>query len=89
MFVGMPVFALDYSILPIACAIVGGPGTLAGSMLGAFVLVPLSELLRGLGGLRMVFYGLFLVVFIVALPEGIFHYIQRKYYQTERWVEVE
>ncbi len=89
MFVGMPVFALDYSILPIAAAVVGGPGTLAGATLGAFILVPLSELLRGIGGLRIVFYGLFLVIFIVALPEGLFHYIQRKYHQFERWVEVE
>jgi len=89
MFVGMPVFALDYSILPIAAAIVGGTGTFAGAMFGAFLLVPLSEILRGLGGLRIVFYGLFLVIFIVALPEGIFHYIQRKYHQFERWVEVE
>ncbi|MCP4628507.1 MAG: branched-chain amino acid ABC transporter permease, partial [bacterium] len=89
LFVGMPVFALDYSILPIASAVVGGIGTLAGSMLGAFILVPLSEILRGLGGLRIVFYGLFLVVFTVAIPEGIFHYIQRKYHQFERWVEVE
>lgn len=89
MFVGMPVFALDYSILPIAAAVVGGPGSLAGATLGAFILVPLSEVLRGIGGLRIVFYGLFLVVFIVALPEGIFHYIQRKYNQFERWVEVD
>lgn len=89
MFVGMPVFALDYSILPIAAAIVGGPGSLAGATLGAFILVPLSEILRGIGGLRIVFYGLFLVVFIVALPEGLFHYIQRKYHQFERWVEVD
>ena len=89
MFVGMPVFALDYSILPIAATVVGGPGTLAGATLGAFILVPLSELLRGIGGLRIVFYGLFLVVFIVALPEGIFHYVQRKYHQFERWVEVD
>ena len=89
MFVGMPVFALDYSILPIAAVVVGGPGSLAGAALGAVILVPLSELLRGIGGLRIVFYGLFLVVFIVALPEGIFHYIQRKYLQFERWVEVE
>jgi branched-chain amino acid transport system permease protein len=87
-FVGMPVFALDYSILPIAAAVVGGMGTLAGSMLGAFILVPLSEILRGLGGLRIVIYGLFLVIFTVAIPEGIFHYIQRKYHQIERWVEV-
>jgi branched-chain amino acid transport system permease protein len=89
LFVGMPVFALDYSILPIASAVVGGIGTLAGSMLGAFILVPLSEILRGLGGLRIVIYGLFLVVFTVAIPEGVFHYIQRKYHQFERWVEVE
>jgi branched-chain amino acid transport system permease protein len=89
MFVGMPVFALDYSILPIAAAVVGGPGSLAGATLGAFILVPLSEVLRGVGGLRIVFYGVFLVVFIVALPEGIFHYVQRKYNQFERWVEVD
>jgi branched-chain amino acid transport system permease protein len=89
MFVGMPVFELDYSILPIAAAVVGGMGTFAGSLLGAFILVPLSEVLRGVGGLRIVFYGLFLVIFIVALPEGIFHYIQRKYHQVERWVKVE
>ena len=89
MFVGMPVFALDYSILPIAAAVVGGPGTLAGATLGACILVPLSEILRGIGGLRIVLYGMFLVVFIVGLPEGLFHYIQRKYHQFERWVEVE
>lgn len=89
MFVGMPVFALDYSILPIAAAVVGGPGTLAGATFGAFLLVPMSEALRGFGGLRIVLYGAFLVVFIVALPEGIFHYLQRKYHQFERWVEVE
>jgi branched-chain amino acid transport system permease protein len=89
MFVGMPVFALDYSILPIAAAVVGGIGTMAGATLGASILVPLSEILRGIGGLRIVFYGLFLVIFIVAIPEGLFHYIQRKYHQFERWVEVE
>jgi branched-chain amino acid transport system permease protein len=89
MFVGMPAFALDYSILPLASAVVGGMGTFAGSVMGAFILVPLSEALRGIGGLRTVIYAVALVVFIVSLPEGIFHYIQRKYHQFERWVEVE
>jgi len=89
MFAGMPGFALDYSIMPLAAAVVGGTGTFAGPMLGAFILVPLSEILRALGALRIVFYGLFLVIFVVALPEGIFHYLQRKYHQFERWVEVE
>ncbi|NCO59058.1 MAG: branched-chain amino acid ABC transporter permease [Deltaproteobacteria bacterium CG_4_8_14_3_um_filter_51_11] len=89
MFAGMPGFALDYSIMPIAAAIVGGTGTFAGSVLGAFILVPLSEILRALGALRIVFYGLFLVIFVVGIPEGLFHYIRRKYHQFERWVDVE
>jgi branched-chain amino acid transport system permease protein len=89
MFAGMPGFALDYSIMPVASAVVGGMGTFAGPMIGAFILVPLSEILRALGALRIVFYGLFLVIFVVALPEGLFHYMQRKYHQFERWVTVE
>lgn len=89
LFVGMPAFALDYSILPLASAVVGGMGSFAGSLLGAFILVPLSEALRGIGGLRTVLYAVSLVVFVVALPEGIFHYVQRKYMQFERWVKVD
>ena len=88
-FVGMPAFALDFSIVPLSCSVVGGMGTFAGSFLGALILVPLSEALRGVGGLRTVIYAVSLVVFIVALPEGIFHYVQRKYQQFERWVDVE
>ena len=85
----MAVFALDYSLIPIGAGVVGGPGTIGGGTLGGCILVPLSEFLRGFGGLRIVFYGLFLVVFTVALPEGLFHYVQRKYNQFERWVEVD
>ena len=89
MFTGMPVFALEFSILPIAASAIGGIGTLAGPLLGAFVLVPLSEVLREFGTLRIVFYGLILVICVVALPEGIFHYLSRKYNETERWVRIE
>jgi len=88
MFAGMPGFALDYSIMPVAAAVVGGVGTFFGPLIGAFILVPLSEALRALGALRIVFYGLFLVIFVVGIPEGIFPYIQRKYQQVERWVDV-
>jgi branched-chain amino acid transport system permease protein len=85
----MPVFALEYSILPIAASAIGGIGTLAGPLFGAFILVPLSEILREFGTLRIVFYGAILVICVVALPEGIFHYLSRKYTQTERWVRIE
>jgi len=87
-FVGMSAFAIDLSILPLTSAILGGVGTFAGATLGAFILVPMSEIFRAFGTLRVVFYCIILVVFVVALPEGIFHYLQRKYHQFERVVTV-
>jgi branched-chain amino acid transport system permease protein len=88
MFVGLSAFSLDLSILPIACAVVGGMGTLAGPVLGAFILVPLAEMLRDLGTLRIVAYSLLLVALVLFKPEGIMNYFKRKYEQVERWVEV-
>jgi branched-chain amino acid transport system permease protein len=88
-FVGIPSFALDYSILPVASAVVGGIGSFAGAILGAFILVPLSESLRLLGTMRIAFYSLAMVIFVIAIPEGIFSYIERKYHQFERMVKVE
>lgn len=85
---GMSSFALDFSILPIAATVVGGPGTLAGPVLGSFILSPLSEVLREFGTLRIVFYALVIVLFIVFRSEGVMNYLQRKYEQLEHWVEV-
>ncbi len=87
-FVGRSAFALDYTILPLAGAVLGGPGGFAGAALGTFILVPLSEMLRALGGLRIALYGIILIGALVALPEGIFHYIERKYHQFERRVRI-
>jgi branched-chain amino acid transport system permease protein len=86
--VGLSFFALDFSILPIAASVVGGMGTLIGPLLGAAVLVPLSEILRAFGTLRIVFYALLLIVFIAFRPEGLMNYLNRKYTQFEHWVNV-
>ncbi len=88
MWAGISQFALDFSILPIAATVIGGAGTLTGPLLGCFILVPISELLRAFGTLRIVFYSLILVGFIVFRSEGIMVYAQRKYHQFERWVKV-
>jgi branched-chain amino acid transport system permease protein len=85
---GMSSFALDFSILPIAATVVGGPGTLAGPLIGSFILSPLSEVLRNFGTLRIVFYALVIVLFIVYRSEGVMNFLQRKYEQFEQWVEV-
>ena len=88
MWSGISQFALDFSIIPIAATVIGGGGTLVGPILGCFILVPISELLRAFGTLRIVFYSLILVAFIVFRSEGIMVYAQRKYHQFEKWVKV-
>ncbi len=87
-FIGVSLFAVDFSIMPIAACIMGGPGTMAGPALGAFLLAPLSELLRGFGQLRVVLYCLVLVGFILYRPEGLLNWVGRKYHQFEHWVKV-
>lgn len=88
MWSGISQFALDFSILPIAATVIGGAGTLVGPVLGCLILVPISELLRDFGTLRIVFYALILVGFIIFRSEGIMVYGARKYQQFERWTKI-
>ncbi|XPS82979.1 putative branched-chain amino acid ABC transport system permease protein [Desulfosarcina variabilis str. Montpellier] len=88
MWAGISSFALDFSVLPIAATVIGGGGTLVGPVLGCLILVPVSELLRDFGTLRIVFYSLILLGFIVFRSEGLMIYGQRKYEQFERWTDI-
>ena len=88
MWAGISTFALDFSVLPIAATVIGGSGTLVGPLLGCLILVPVSELLRDFGTLRIVFYSLILLAFIVFRSEGLMVYGQRKYHQIQRWTKI-
>lgn len=85
-FVGMPAFALDLSTLPLTSAVAGGVGTVAGPLVGALLLVPLSEFLRGAGTWRVVFYAIVLLVFVTVVREGIFPFARRHWSQYEHEV---
>ena len=57
------------------CA-VGGLGTASGPVFGALIIVPLSELLRGLlsqstSGLHLVIYGVIVIIVILYFPSGV------------------
>ena len=88
MWSGISQFALDFSILPIAATVIGGSGTLVGPILGCLILVPVSELLRDFGTLRIVFYAAMLVGFVLFRSDGIMAFGQRKYEQFERWKKI-
>jgi branched-chain amino acid transport system permease protein len=86
--VGVSAFALDFSILPIAATVIGGGGTLVGPLVGSLVIVPLGEVLRDFGSLRIAAYALILTVVIVFRSEGLIPFLWRKYSQRESWVEL-
>ncbi len=88
MWAGISQFALDFSIIPIAATVVGGGGTLVGPVIGCIILVPISELLRDFGTLRIAVYALILMGFIVFKSEGLMSFGARKYNQFEHWVEI-
>jgi branched-chain amino acid transport system permease protein len=63
------------------CA-VGGLGTASGPVLGALIIVPLSELLRGLlsqstSGFHLVIYGIIVIIVILYFPSGVSGAISR------------
>lgn len=71
-------FTVMESIIILLMVVFGGMGSLAGSFLGATVLVVLPELLRFLGlpsaiaaPLRQIIYGLLLVILMVKRPQGL------------------
>jgi len=70
------VFGITFSIEAIVNAFVGGVGTVLGPLLGAVLLVPVSEWLRAVlggryAGVHLIVYGLVLIAVIRLAPEGV------------------
>jgi len=64
-------FGLIELIFHFAMVMVGGFGSLAGSVLGAIVLTALPEYFRSFPGLEEMFFGVLLVVVLLFLPKGL------------------
>lgn len=64
--------------LIVAMVLLGGMGTIAGPVLGAFILTILTESLRIIGDYRLIVYGAIIVVAIIFLPKGIWGTIKPK-----------
>jgi len=64
-------FKFMKSIEILVMVVLGGMGSMLGSVLAASVLTVISELLRSVGDLRMVFYSLALVLMMIFRPKGL------------------
>ncbi|MDO9413322.1 MAG: branched-chain amino acid ABC transporter permease [Pseudolabrys sp.] len=86
------VFHISRSIEIILGPIVGGVGTLFGPIIGAFLLTGMSETLIAtlhavgleIPGAKQVFYGICLLLVIMALPDGIWPWLSKRLGLKER-----
>ncbi len=65
------IFGVAQSLDAILAVILGGSGTIAGPVIGAFLVVFLPELLRFADSFRLILYGLILVLATIFMPIGI------------------
>lgn len=78
------VFSIHFSIQLALLAIIGGVGSVAGPIIGSFILTPLDVFLRGwLGGLyagvSFLVYGLTLIVVVILMPFGVWVWLKPRY----------
>lgn len=74
------VFGVHHSVVPLVMAMFGGTGTLLGPVAGAAVLYLANELVfhRLAPGAHLWLYGAAIVVVVVALPRGIFGWLEAR-----------
>ena len=70
-FINPEIFGVSQSLDAILAVIMGGSGTIAGPVIGAFIVVFLPEVLRFADSFRLIIYGLILVLATIFMPRGI------------------
>ena len=77
-YVGPEVFGFSFMISMIIMVLVGGKGTLVGTIVGPIVVVLLEEYLRDLQSLRLSIFGLIVMAVVLFLPSGLMGFVARR-----------
>ena len=73
------VFGIEVSIQMVLTCIIGGIGTVAGPVIGAVVVVLLSEALRAsLSSAHLLVYGVLVIIVILTMPDGFVGFIGQR-----------
>ena len=70
-FISPETFTLDQSVLFLTAVLCGGMGTFVGPIIGAVVITVINEAIQVLGSYQMLVYGIFIVVAVIYVPEGL------------------
>ena len=77
-FIDPHTFSFSESIIILAMVVLGGMGSIWGSILGAVVLTIAPEALRELSDYRMIIFGLIMMVVMLVRPQGIMGRTEKK-----------
>jgi branched-chain amino acid transport system permease protein len=64
-------FTIELSVDFIAMIVIGGMGSILGSIIGAVILTGMQQILAGLLDLQILIFGISLIVFMIFMPRGI------------------
>lgn len=85
MYISPDVFTFDQSVVFFAMVLIGGQELVVGTILGAFVLTFLPEILRFLDAYYIAAYGVAMVVIILFFPEGLYGLALKKVSALATW----
>jgi branched-chain amino acid transport system permease protein len=71
-FISPHIFTLEETVKVLTMVVVGGAGSVAGSVIGAIVLMMVSEYLRALMQLRLVVYAAMMLAVLMFAPKGLY-----------------
>jgi branched-chain amino acid transport system permease protein len=78
-FINPSSFTFLESAIILSIVVLGGMGSIAGVIIGAFVLILLPEYLRAFSEYRMLLFGAILVIMMIFRPQGIISTVRRTY----------
>ena len=70
-FISPESFTLDQTVLFLTAVLCGGMGTFSGPIIGSLVIITINETIQALGAYQMLVYGIFIVVAVIYIPEGL------------------
>lgn len=88
-FISPESFTFKISIMILLMIVVGGRGTLTGPILGTLLIYTVPELLNDYPDLKQIVYGIMLIVFVLALPQGLCGVFKRKFPEVAFNKEIE
>jgi branched-chain amino acid transport system permease protein len=78
-FINPASFTVWESVIVLCCVVLGGMGSIPGSIIGALVLILVPEYLRAFADYRMLMFGAVLVIMMVFRPGGIIQKRRKAY----------